>query len=347
MTVDTIHSPARVIAGFSDALAAAEAYAGATAPNPPVGCVVLDAAGTTLAIGAHQRAGQAHAEAAALAACYETGVAGRIHTLLVTLEPCNHHGRTPPCVEAILASPARRVWIATPDPNPTARWIDVYCDRGAFDEAEARDILRAGRDAGLDVRFLSDLEHPEAADLVRRARRLIAPFALWARERRPWLTVKQAINRQGDMIPPPGQRTFTSESSLSLAHALRRRADAIITGSGTVLADAPAFTVRRTPDPRPFSRRLAILDRRRRTPPDYIAAAEARGFRVSLHDALPSLMSDLAADGVLEALVECGPTLLASVLETELWDEHVVIRQADRAGEADDIQWFARTADQA
>jgi diaminohydroxyphosphoribosylaminopyrimidine deaminase/5-amino-6-(5-phosphoribosylamino)uracil reductase len=331
MTVDTIHSPARVIAGFSDALAAAEAYAGATAPNPPVGCVVLDAAGTTLAIGAHQRAGQAHAEAAALAACYETGVAGRIHTLLVTLEPCNHHGRTPPCVEAILASPARRVWIATPDPNPTV----------------AGGGAARLRDAGLDVRFLSDLEHPEAADLVRRARRLIAPFALWARERRPWLTVKQAINRQGDMIPPPGQRTFTSESSLSLAHALRRRADAIITGSGTVLADAPAFTVRRTPDPRPFSRRLAILDRRRRTPPDYIAAAEARGFRVSLHDALPSLVSDLAADGVLEALVECGPTLLASVLETELWDEHVVIRQADRAGSADDIQWFARTADQA
>ncbi|OYW97178.1 MAG: bifunctional diaminohydroxyphosphoribosylaminopyrimidine deaminase/5-amino-6-(5-phosphoribosylamino)uracil reductase, partial [Caulobacter vibrioides] len=252
-------------------------------------------------------------------------------TVLVTLEPCNHHGRTPPCVEAILASPARRVWIATPDPNPTV----------------AGGGAARLRDAGLDVRFLSDLEHPEAADLVRRARRLIAPFALWARERRPWLTVKQAINRQGDMIPPPGQRTFTSESSLSLAHALRRRADAIITGSGTVLADAPAFTVRRTPDPRPFSRRLAILDRRRRTPPDYIAAAEARGFRVSLHDALPSLVSDLAADGVLEALVECGPTLLASVLETELWDEHVVIRQADRAGEADHIEWFARTADQA
>lgn len=330
MTVDAIQSPARVIAGFSDALAAAEAYAGATAPNPPVGCVVLDAAGTTLAIGAHQRAGQAHAEAAALAACCERGVAERVHTLLVTLEPCNHHGRTPPCVEAILASPARRVWIATPDPNPTV----------------AGGGAARLRDAGLDVRFLGELDHPEAADLVRRARRLIAPFALWARARRPWLTVKQAINRQGDMIPPPGQRTFTSDASLTLAHALRRRADAIITGSGTVLADAPAFTVRRTPDPRPFARRLAILDRRRRTPPDYIAAAEARGFRVSLHDALPSLVSELAADGVLEALVECGPTLLTSVLETELWDEHVVIRQADRAGEADHIEWFARTADQ-
>lgn len=330
MTVDAIQSPTRVIAGFSDALAAAEAYAGATAPNPPVGCVVLDAAGTTLAIGAHQRAGQAHAEAAALAACCETGVAERIHTLLVTLEPCNHHGRTPPCVEAILASPARRVWIATPDPNPTV----------------AGGGAARLRDAGLDVRYLSELDHPEAADLVRRARRLIAPFALWARARRPWLTVKQAISRQGDMIPPPGQRTFTSEPSLTLAHALRRRADAIITGSGTVLADAPAFTVRRTPDPRPFSRRLAILDRRRRTPPDYIAAAEARGFRVSLHDALPSLVSDLAADGVLEALVECGPTLLATVLETALWDEHVVIRQADRPGEPDHIEWFARTADQ-
>lgn len=331
MMIDAIPSPARVIQGFADALAAAEAYAGATAPNPPVGCVVLDEAGETLAVAAHQRAGQAHAEAAALAACRERGAAARIDTLLVTLEPCNHHGRTPPCVEAILASPARTVWIAVRDPNP------AVAGGGA-----AR--LKA---AGLEVRFLSDLAHPEAANLARRARRLIAPFALWAREGRPWLTIKQAINRQGDMIPPPGASTFTSEASLTLAHDLRRRADAIITGSGTVLADAPAFTVRRTPDPRPFARRLAILDRRRRTPPDYIAAAEGRGFRVSLHDALPSLVSELAADGVLEALVECGPTLLASVLETGLWDEHVVIRQAARAGDADHIERFARTTDQA
>ena len=308
--------------GFRQALAAAEAFAGATAPNPPVGCAVLDAQGAVLACAAHQRAGGPHAEVAALATCREAGLVDRIHTLIVTLEPCNHHGATPPCVEAILASPAKVIWIGSRDPNPA-----VTGQGGA----------RLAR-AGLEVTFVDDLDHCDAADLSRQAARLIAPFATWAVHGRPWLTLKLALTADGGMVPPAGAKTFTSEGSLALAHRLRRRADAIVTGSGTVLADAPLFTVRRVPDPRQAPRRLAILDRRRRTPASYLDAAGRRGFEVSLHDDVPTLLVDLAASGVLEALVECGPTLLDAFLAADLWDERVTIRQSSRPGEPDTVE---------
>jgi diaminohydroxyphosphoribosylaminopyrimidine deaminase/5-amino-6-(5-phosphoribosylamino)uracil reductase len=317
-----------VFQGFRNALAIAEAFAGATAPNPPVGCVVLDAAGAVLATAAHEKAGSAHAEAAALAICREAGVFDRIHTLLVTLEPCNHHGRTPPCVEAILTSPVQAIWIAARDPNP------------AVTGGGASRLLAEGR----RVIDLQTLDHPEAADLTRRVQRLISPFVSWSTRGRPWLTLKQALTRDHAMIPPLGAKTFTSTESLTVAHGLRRRADAIITGSGTVLADRPLFTVRRVPDPRQTPRRLAILDRRRRTPLDYLQDARARGFEPSLHDDIPALLEELAASDVLEALVECGPSLLTAFLEADHWDEHVVIRQAVRTGQADQIETITRIA---
>ena len=318
-----------LIDGFRDALAAAEAFAGATAPNPPVGCVALDASGQVIAVAAHQQAGGPHAEAAALAACRAAGRFEQIDTLLVTLEPCNHQGRTPPCVAAILASPARTIWIAARDPNPTVAG------------GGAARLAAEGRQVG----DLQTLNHPEAADLARQARRLIAPFVSWSTCGRPWLTLKQALTCDGGMIPPPGAKTFTSEASLTLAHALRRRADAVITGSGTVLADSPLFTVRRVADPRQSPRRLAILDRRQRTPAAYLQAARARGFLPSLHDDMPTLLADLAASGVLEALVECGPELMAAFLEADLWDEHIVIRQAAQAGQADHVDILTRHPD--
>ena len=313
---------AAVADGFRQALAAAEAFAGATAPNPPVGCAVLDAQGVVLACVAHQRAGGPHAEAAALAACREASLVDRVHTLVVTLEPCNHHGATSPCVEAILASPAKAIWIGSRDPNPA-----VTGQGGA----------RLAR-AGLEVSFIRDLDHRDAEDLSHQAARLIAPFAMWSVQGRPWLTLKQALTADGGMVPPAGAKTFTSQISLALAHRLRRRVDAIVTGSGTILADAPLFAVRRVPDPRQAPRRLAILDRRRRTPASYLDEARGRGFEVSLHDDIPALLADLAASGVLEALVECGPTLLGAFLATDLWDERVTIRQGPRPGEPDTVE---------
>jgi diaminohydroxyphosphoribosylaminopyrimidine deaminase / 5-amino-6-(5-phosphoribosylamino)uracil reductase len=108
----------RLQAAFGHALQAAVEFEGATAPNPPVGCVILDADGNELAVAAHRAAGQPHAEALAIQKCREAGLAERIHTLIVTLEPCNHQGRTPPCTSAILATPARQIWIGAQDPNP-------------------------------------------------------------------------------------------------------------------------------------------------------------------------------------------------------------------------------------
>jgi diaminohydroxyphosphoribosylaminopyrimidine deaminase / 5-amino-6-(5-phosphoribosylamino)uracil reductase len=325
----TAHCPIpddRIAEAFRQALVAAEAFAGATAPNPPVGCAALDAEGAILAVAAHQVAGAEHAEAAALSACRANGSLERLNTLVVTLEPCNHHGRTPPCVDAILGSPARTVWIGAGDPNP------AVAGGGAARLSEA----------GLTVGWIADLPHPGAGDLAHKAARLIAPFATRSRLGRPWLTLKQALTADGGMIPPPGAKTFTSEASLTLAHGLRRRADAIITGSGTILADTPLFTVRRAVDPRRTPRRLAILDRRRRTPAAYLEDAWRRGFDASLHDDLPGLLTALATAGALEALVECGPTLLEAFLAADLWDERVTFRQSPVPGDPDTVEILTR-----
>lgn len=326
MTADRPIPHDRIAEAFRQALLAAEAFVGATSPNPPVGCAALDADGAILAVGGHQVAGAEHAEVAVLSACRAKGNLERLDTLVVTLEPCNHHGRTPPCVDAILGSPAHAVWIGVGDPNP------AVAGGGAARLAEA----------GLRVGWIADLAYPRAGDLARQAARLIAPFATRSLQGRPWLTLKQALTAEGSMIPPTGAKTFTSEASLTLAHDLRRRADAIITGSGTILADAPLFTVRRGLDPRRTPRRLAILDRRRRTSRAYLDDARRRGFEASLHDDLPGLLAELAAGGALEALVECGPTLLEAFVAADLWDERVTFRQSPGAGDPDTVSILTR-----
>ena len=305
--------PAGIIAdAFARAIAAATDYAGATSPNPPVGCAILDAAGNILAVEAHRKAGDLHAEARAIAACRAAGTVDRIHTVVVTLEPCNHHGRTPPCSEAILSTPAREVWIAETDPNP---------------RVEGGGAARLAA-ANLKVCLLSELDHPDAARLSAGAERLIAPFATWVTTGRPFVTIKQALDETGSMIPPPGRKTFTSEASLTLAHRMRRRADAILTGSGTILADRPEFTVRHLPDHPDKSRILAILDRNGQVPADYLAEATRRGLRPMLFDDIGDALACLGSEGVHEVLVEAGPTLTGALLATGLWDEHVVIRKS-------------------
>lgn len=300
-----------ISAAFIHALDLARQWQGATAPNPPVGCVLLDADGETLAAAAHQKAGEPHAEALAIALSRENGSFSRIHTVVVTLEPCNHHGRTPPCAHAILETPARHVWIGVSDPNPQvagggARYLAA---------------------AGLAVHFLADLDTPAAADLSVQAVRLVSPFVKHARTGRPWVTVKQALTCDGSMIPPPGQKTFTSPAALDLAHQLRKQADAVLTGSGTILADVPEFTVRRLADFPGKRRHLVILDRRGRTPPAYVQAAEARGFLVSTETDIAAALTRLGQAGCMEVLVEAGPVLTQAILAGPLWDEHALIRQ--------------------
>ncbi|MCQ8278248.1 bifunctional diaminohydroxyphosphoribosylaminopyrimidine deaminase/5-amino-6-(5-phosphoribosylamino)uracil reductase RibD [Acetobacteraceae bacterium KSS8] len=291
-----------VASGFAAAIGAALAFLGNTAPNPPVGCAILDAQGRLLATGGHERAGLPHAEAAALNALRESGRWDDARTLVVTLEPCNHRGRTGPCTEAILRSPVREVWIGCPDPNPNVS------GHGAARLAKA----------GLAVRTL-DGDGP----IARRCAALIAPFRRLAVERKPWITVKQAIDRHGSMLPPAGQSTFTSERSLLLAHRLRRATDAIVTGTGTVLADRPGFDVRRLPD-HPGRRRLLVVVGNRTLPSDWMEAAAGRFVlrRVPGPDLVPAV---LAEAGAMWAMAEAGPSLLASLEEAGLWNDRLVI----------------------
>lgn len=316
-----------IAAAFGQALQLASQWQGATAPNPPVGCVLLDASGETLAAAAHQRAGGPHAEALAIALCRANDTLHRIHTVVVTLEPCNHAGRTPACTGVILATPARHVWIGARDPN--------------------LHVFGGGRDhlvhAGLSVHALVDLDNPAAPQLAEAAARLIAPFAKHVTTGKPWVTVKQALDRHGSMIPPAGQKTFTSDASLDLAHRLRKRADAIISGSGTILADAPQFTVRRLPDFSGKRRHLGILDRRGRVPASYVEAAQARGFLVSIETDLGNALTHLGQAGCLEVLIEAGAELTQSIMASPLWDEHVMIRQRLAADDDTTVRYRANS----
>ncbi len=283
------------------ALIEAEKFVGATAPNPPVAAVILDEQGQILACAAHERAGQFHAERRAIELCRANGTIEQAHTIVVTLEPCNHYGRTPPCVLAILDTPIRRVVYGASDPNPVAQ--------GGHDHLKER---------GVEV--ISSVLETECNELIRGFRSRIL-------SRLPWITIKTAWSRQGSMIPPVGEKTFTSLESLKLAHELRKRSDAIVTGSGTVLADAPEFTVRHISDHLEKIRQLALLDRRHQVSDDWIQAASRRGFQVFRAESLDLAFRKLADLGCLEVLVEAGPLLSASVLESGLWNEHVRIQQ--------------------
>jgi diaminohydroxyphosphoribosylaminopyrimidine deaminase/5-amino-6-(5-phosphoribosylamino)uracil reductase len=272
----------------------ARLWLGATSPNPPVGAAALDQHGRILAVAAHHRAGSDHAEAALLKLCREQKLIEQIHTLCVTLEPCNHHGRTPPCSEAIIAAGIRHMAIGTSDPNSMVK-------------GGGAERLRA---AGVEV-----TENVEG-DLCRR---LIHAFTYQAQTGKPFVTVKRAFDGGGSMIPPVGQKTFTSPESLILAHRLRKKADAVIVGSGTILADNPLFDVRHVPDFSDKRRILAILDRRGRVPSAYIEQATRREFDVVIYHDFDQCLNDLSSRGAQDVLVESGPILSRFVLDSPCW----------------------------
>ena len=322
-TFSSAASASQIRAGFRLALDHAADTLGATSPNPSVGCALLDAEGRVLTVGVHPRVGQPHAEAMALAQARDAGVLGDVRTAIVTLEPCNHTGRTPPCSEALRNSPVEHVWIGVADPNPQA--------------AGGAERLREMPN-GRSVTFLSDV--PEMADLERDCRALLAPFLSRVVRHRPWISVKQALDSNGTMIPPMGQTTFTSEASLTLAHRLRRATDAIITGIGTVLADKPRFTVRRVADHADRGPRLLVVcDRQGRLPADWKNGMEQAGFTVLVSPDLLSVPAMLAERGVNWAMVEAGPSLLKTVSDAGLWDDWLTIR---KDGDTDHIELQSR-----
>lgn len=282
----------------------ARKWLGATSPNPPVGAAALDAEGKILAVAAHKRAGDDHAEAALLKLCRERGILPQVKTLCVTLEPCNHQGRTPPCTEAIIQSGIKRVVIGTRDPN--ANVIGGGIER----------LQQTG------IEVVSGIAKNECQQLIH-------AFAHNANTGKPWITVKRAFNREGSMIPAMGQKTFTSQPSLILAHRLRKKADAILTGSGTILADNPEFTVRHVPDHPGKRRFLAIMDRRRRVPDSYLVAARQRGLEPLIYQDIETAIKDLATKDVQDLLVEAGPSLSQAILNSQMWNMSVTIQEKD------------------
>ena len=220
------------------------------APNPCVGAAIV-AGGRVVARGYHEAWGGPHAEIAAFAAAAASGVPREAwDALVVTLEPCSSHGKTPPCTEAILASGVRRVVVGSLDPDRRHRGVG----------------LALLRDAGLDVALLDD-----AAPLAK-----VSPhFLAWndvdrLRRPYPWTIAKWAQTRTGQLVPPSGVgggRWISGPLSLQEVQVLRGRVDAIVSGIGTVLADDPRFTVR-APGDASIPPLRVVLDSRLRTPPN-------------------------------------------------------------------------------
>ena len=209
---------------------------GAIEPNPPVAAVIVDDQLGLISEGWHQQFGGAHAEVHALAAA---GDRARQATLYCTLEPCSHHGKTPPCALAVIAAGIRRVVIGTKDPAPHVDGAGIA-------------MLRA---AGIDVEV--GLCEPSA-------RRLIAPFRRLMLDGRPWVHAKWAMSLDGRIATRTGDSKWISnELARATAHELRARCDAVLVGISTVLQDDPLLTAR-PPGPRIATR--VILDSGARTP---------------------------------------------------------------------------------
>jgi len=243
------------------ALALAARGRGLTSPNPMVGALVIQD-GAIVAERFHERAGGPHAEAAALA---DAGTRARGATLYVTLEPCNHVGRTPPCAEAVIRAGVRRVVAATSDPNPKVT------GGGAA-------ALRA---ASIEVSL---------GCLEREARALNEAFFTAMALRRPHVTAKWAMTLDGKIAAHDRRsRWITGEAARREAHRLRSESDAIVTGIGTVLADDPALTVR-LEQPWPREPYRVVVDGHARMPLD--AALLGVGTRADIAD-YHRLISDI------------------------------------------------------
>ncbi len=277
------------------ALALAERGRGLTSPNPLVGAVVVRG-DRVVGEAAHLRAGGAHAEVAALQAA---GDAARGGTLYVTLEPCAHQGRTPPCAPAVVRSGVTRVVVALSDPNP------LVAGGGA-------DVLRA---AGIAV---------ELGVLAAEAERQNQAWLMAVRRRRPHVTLKAAATLDGKLADGHGtSKWITGEAARQHAHRLRAEADAVVVGVTTALRDDPALTVR-LPVPWPREPYRVVLDTRARlgagarlihagtparaivavgeqAPPAAVAALEAAGARVLR---CPTREGRVDPVGLLERLFE-------------------------------------------
>ena len=288
-----------------------------TSPNPRVGCVIVRD-GRVIGEGWHRRAGEAHAETAALADARDNARDARGATMYVTLEPCNRHGRTPPCVDAVLEAGVARVIVASHDPNPAQaggaarlRSHGIVVDMG---------LMQTEADA-LNVGFLSC--HQRGI---------------------PWVRSKIAASIDGRTALANGDsRWITAAAARADGHAWRARACAVLTGVGTVLHDDPRLDVRDVPTTRQPLR--VIVDRHADTPADARVLAEGHALVITAgprNDQWPAgtetlaipdgegrvdlaaMLRELAQRGVNELHVEAGAKLNGALLRAGLIDELVV-----------------------
>ena len=260
------------------ALELAERGRGTTHPNPVVGAVVVNE-GAVVGEGWHEHAGGPHAEVFALEAAGERAGGA---TLYVTMEPCAHHGRTPPCVDAVLASGVRKVVAASLDPG-----------------ADSGGGLERLRSEGIDVELVDSFEARAQNEAWRR----------WMTARRPFVIYKAAMTLDG-RVTVPGSRWVSGEESRRLVHELRASVDAVAVGMGTVRADDPRLDAREV-DAARQPRRLA-----------FGAGPLPDGSALELRAGpLPDELEALAAEGVQSLLLEGGPTLATAFLEHGLVDK--------------------------
>ena len=301
------------------ALELAEQGWGQTAPNPMVGAVVVRD-GEVIAEGYHARYGEAHAEVNALRAA---GDRARGATLYVSLEPCAHVGKTPPCTGAIIAAGISRVVAPVRDPSPVAR--------GGVE------MLRT---TGVQVDLGVERE---------RALEINAPFFNAHASDRPWVVLKLAVSADGAIADLTGaQRWITGPESRAEVHRLRANADAVVVGVGTVLADDPSLTVRDAAPPRVAPRRV-IFDSHLRTPAsasvvrtalevptifvatsgaasDRRAALERAGAEVAVVKDLREGLVSLRGRGIRSLFCEGGARLAGSLLAAGLVDRLAIFR---------------------
>jgi diaminohydroxyphosphoribosylaminopyrimidine deaminase/5-amino-6-(5-phosphoribosylamino)uracil reductase len=290
-------------AAMRRALALAATVRARTAPNPWVGCVV--ASDGEWFEGATEPPGGPHAEVVALAAA---GARAAGSTLYTTLEPCAHHGRTPPCTEAIVAAGVARVVVGMVDPDPavSGRGVDAL------------------RQRGIDVDVgVGDIDPAE----------LYAPYLKHRRTGRPWVVLKLAASLDGRIAAPDrGSRWLTGEAARRDVHRLRALSDAVLVGAGTMRADDPELTVRLDPAPARQPLRVVLGE----------APAGARAEPVLELSGEPgAVLDDLGGRGVLQVLVEGGATVAHAFHSAGLVDRYVIYLAPALFGGDDAVAMFA------
>lgn len=312
---------------MAQALRLAERGLYTTSPNPRVGCVLVHH-GKVVGEGWHERAGEPHAEVHAL---HAAGAEARGATAYVTLEPCSHHGRTPPCADALIAAGVRRVVVATQDPNPLVAGQGISKLRKADIEVECGLMEGTARD--LNIGFFSRMTRAT-----------------------PWVRSKIAASLDGRTALANGtSKWITGEAARRDVQHWRARSCVVLTGIGTVLADDPQLNVREIETGRQPLR--VVVDSELRTSLNARILADGLLIYTASEDAdkraalqacraevvvlaaggqvnLPAVLSDLAQRGINEVLVEAGRTLNGALLKAGVVDELVLYLAPQLLGDA-------------